>query len=381
MRSARAALRAVLGTAATALVLVGCSQATVAQASDEAISSEQATFRVVPVVTGLEHPWGMAFLPGGEILITERPGRLRLVRDGGLEPAPIAGVPEVYASGQGGLLDVALDPGFASNRVIYLSYAASGEGGNSTRVARATLGEGRLEDLAVIFTAEPLVRASKHFGSRLAFDAEGHLFITVGERGQGDRAQDLGQDNGKVIRLDPDGSVPEDNPFVGTAGARSEIFSYGHRNPQGMAIHPQTGVPWLNEHGARGGDEVNVVRPGVNYGWPVITYGIDYSGAPIGEGTHKEGMAQPIHYWVPSIAPGGMAFYDGAAFPEWRGDLFVGALKAELLVRLELDGERVVAEERLLDGALGRIRDIYLLTDEGDGGLYRLEPAATSAEG
>jgi aldose sugar dehydrogenase len=389
MRSARAALRAVLGTAATALVLVGCSQATVAQASDEAISSEQATFRVVPVVTGLEHPWGMAFLPGGEILITERPGRLRLVRDGGLEPAPIAGVPEVYASGQGGLLDVALDPGFASNRVIYLSYAASGEGGNSTRVARATLGEGRLEDLAVIFTAEPLVRASKHFGSRLAFDAEGHLFITVGERGQGDRAQDLGQDNGKVIRLDPDGSVPEDNPFVGTAGARSEIFSYGHRNPQGMAIHPQTGVPWLNEHGARGGDEVNVVRPGVNYGWPVITCGIDYSGAPIGEGTHKEGMAQPIHYWVPSIAPGGMAFYDGAAFPEWRGDLFVGALKAELLVRLELDGERVVAEERLLDGALGRIRDIevgpdeflYLLTDEGDGGLYRLEPAATSAEG
>jgi glucose/arabinose dehydrogenase len=389
MRSARAALRAVLGTAATALVLVGCSQATVAQASDEAISSEQATFRVVPVVTGLEHPWGMAFLPGGEILITERPGRLRLVRDGGLEPAPIAGVPEVYASGQGGLLDVALDPGFASNRVIYLSYAASGEGGNSTRVARATLGEGRLEDLAVIFTAEPLVRASKHFGSRLAFDAEGHLFITVGERGQGDRAQDLGQDNGKVIRLDPDGSVPEDNPFVGTAGARSEIFSYGHRNPQGMAIHPQTGVPWLNEHGARGGDEVNVVRPGVNYGWPVITYGIDYSGAPIGEGTHKEGMAQPIHYWVPSIAPSGMAFYGGEAFPEWRGDLLVGALKAELLVRLELDGERVVAEERLLDGALGRIRDIevgpdeflYLLTDEGDGGLYRLEPAATSAEG
>jgi glucose/arabinose dehydrogenase len=376
-------LGVVLGTAGAALVLVGCSQAKVARASDEAISSEQATFRVVPVVTGLEHPWGMAFLPGGEILITERPGRLRLVRDGALDPAPVEGMPEVYASGQGGLLDVALDPGFASNRVIYLSYAASGEGGNSTRVARATLGERRLEDVAVIFTAEPLVRASKHFGSRLVFDAEGHLFITVGERGQGDRAQDLGQDNGKVIRLFPDGSVPEDNPFARVAGARPEIFSYGHRNPQGMAIHPQTGLPWLNEHGARGGDEVNVVRPGVNYGWPVITYGIDYSGAPIGEGTHKEGMAQPIHYWVPSIAPAGMAFYDGAAFPEWRGDLFVGALKAELLVRLELDGERVVAEERLLDGAIGRIRDVevgpddflYLLTDEGDGGLYRLEPA------
>jgi glucose/arabinose dehydrogenase len=383
MRSARATLRAVLAAAGTALVLVGCSQATVARASDEAISSEQATFRVVPVVTGLEHPWGMAFLPGGEILITERPGRLRLVRDGALEPAPIEGVPEVYASGQGGLLDVALDPAFGSNRVIYLSYAAAGDGGNSTRVARATLGEGRLEDVAVIFTAEPLVRASKHFGSRLAFDPEGHLFITVGERGQGDRAQDLGQDNGKVIRLYPDGSVPEDNPFVGTAGARPEIFSYGHRNAQGMAIHPQTGVPWLNEHGARGGDEVNVVRPGVNYGWPVITYGIDYSGAPIGEGTHKEGMAQPIHYWVPSIASSGMAFYEGEAFPEWRGDLFVGGLRAELLVRLELDGERVVGEERLLDGALGRIRDVrvgpddflYLLTDEGDGALYRLEPA------
>ena len=178
-------------------------------------------------------------------------------------------------------------------------------------VARASLGDGRLEDLEVIFTAEPLVDARKHFGSRLAFDAEGHLFITVGERGQGDRAQDLGQDNGKVIRLYPDGSVPEDNPFVGVAGARPEIFSYGHRNPQGLAIHPQTGIPWLHEHGARGGDEVNVVRPGVNYGWPVITYGIDYSGAPIGEGTHKEGMAQPIHYWVPSIAPSGMAFYDG----------------------------------------------------------------------
>ena len=290
---------------------MGCSQETVAEASDEAISSEQATFRVVPVVTGLEHPWGMAFLPGGEILITERPGRVRMVRDGVLDPEPIEGVPEVYASGQGGLLDVALDPGFASNRVIYLSYAAPGDDGNSTRVARARLGEGRLEDLKVIFTAEPLVDARKHFGSRLAFDAEGHLFITVGERGQGDRAQDLGQDNGKVIRLYPDGSVPEDNPFVGVAGARPEIFSYGHRNPQGLAIHPQTGIPWLHEHGARGGDEVNVVRPGVNYGWPVITYGIDYSGAPIGEGTHKEGMAQPIHYWVPSIAPSGMAFYEG----------------------------------------------------------------------
>jgi glucose/arabinose dehydrogenase len=364
----------------------GCGGRTDA-AAQETIASQQATFELVTVVTGLEHPWGMAFLPDASILVTERAGRLRIVREGQLAAEPIEGVPPVYASGQGGLLDVALDPEFASNRLIYLSYAAEGDGGNSTRVARAVLGDGRLESLEVIFTAQPLVRASKHFGSRLAFDRAGHLFITVGERGQGERAQNLGEDNGKVMRLHPDGSVPEDNPFTGTAGARPEIFSYGHRNPQGLAIHPQTGIPWLHEHGARGGDEVNIVRPGVNYGWPVITYGIDYSGAPIGEGTHKEGMAQPIHYWVPSIAPSGMAFYEGEAFSEWRGDLFVGALRSELLARLELDGEEVVAEERLLDGAIGRIRDVevgpdgflYLLTDESDGGLYRLEPAGKAS--
>ena len=237
----------------------GCGGRTDA-AAQGSIASEQATFELVTVVDGLEHPWGMAFLPDASILVTERAGRLRIVREGQLVAEPIEGVPPVYASGQGGLLDVALDPEFASNRLIYLSYAAEGDGGNSTRVARAVLGDGRLEDLEVIFTAQPLVRASKHFGSRLAFDPGGHLFITVGERGQGDRAQDLGQDNGKVIRLYPDGGVPEDNPFIGVDGARSEIFSYGHRNPQGLAIHPQTGIPWLHEHGARGGDEVNVVR-------------------------------------------------------------------------------------------------------------------------
>jgi glucose/arabinose dehydrogenase len=367
----------------------GCGSRTDAAAQGP-IASEQATFELVTVTSGLEHPWGMAFLPDDGILITERPGRLRIVRAGVLDLEPIEGVPPVYASGQGGLLDIALDPAFASNQMIYLSYAAAGDGGNSTRVARARLEGGRLEDLEVIFVAEPLVRSSKHFGSRLAFDPQGHLFVTVGERGQGDRAQDPGDHNGSVIRLHPDGRVPEDNPYVAAAGARPEIFSYGHRNPQGLAIHPETGIPWLHEHGARGGDEVNVVRPGVNYGWPVVTYGIDYSGAPIGEGTHKDGMAQPIHYWVPSIAPAGMAFYDGEAFPEWRGDLFVGALRSQLLARLELDGEQVVAEERLLEGAIGRIRDVevgpdgflYLLTDESDGALYRLEPAADApAEG
>ena len=257
--------------------------------------------------------------------------------------------------------------------------AATARGSRAPR-----LGDGRLDDLEVIFTAEPLVRSSKHFGSRLAFDREGHLFVTVGERGQDDRAQDLGDHNGSVIRLHPDGSVPADNPFVGRADARPEIYSYGHRNPQGMAVHPETGAVWTQEHGPRGGDEVNLVRPGVNYGWPVITHGIDYSGLPVGEGTHKEGMAQPVHYWDPSIAPSGMAFYTGDAFPEWQGDLFIGALRDQLLVRLELDGERVVAEERLLEDAIGRIRDVetgpdgflYLLTDERDGALYRLEPAA-----
>ena len=379
----------------------GCGSRTDA-ASHGPIASEQATFELVTVVSGLEHPWGMAFMPGGDILVTERPGRLRIIRDGMLEPEPFAGLPPVYADGQGGLLDVALDPDFASNHVIYLSYAATGDGGlsldhlfgelkgvvrgwsaNSTHVARATLGDGRLENLEVIFAAAPLAHSNSHFGSRLAFDADGHLFITVGERGQGDRAQDLADDNGKVLRLHPDGRVPEDNPFVGVPGARPEIFSYGHRNPQGLAIHPKTGVPWLHEHGPQGGDEVDIIRPGVNYGWPVITYGLEYSGAPIGEGTHKEGMAQPIHYWIPSIAPSGMAFYDGDAFPEWRGDLFVGALSGQLLARLELDGDQVVGEEHLLEGTIGRIRDVevgpdgyvYLLTDESDGGLYRLEPA------
>jgi glucose/arabinose dehydrogenase len=363
-----------------ALAAAGCGVRTEV-AADEPIVSEQATFELVTVASGLDHPWGMAFLPEGGVLITERDGALRLLKGGALEP--VAGVPEVAASGQGGLLDVALHPDFASNRFVYLSYAGPGEDGAATTVARARLGDGALDELEVIFRAAPEIRSSKHFGSRLLFDRAGYLYVTAGERGSGARAQDLSQHPGSVLRLNDDGSVPEDNPFVGRAGALPEIFAYGHRNPQGMALHPETGAIWTQEHGPRGGDEVNIERPGANYGWPVITYGIDYSGAPVGEGTHKEGMEQPVHYWVPSIAPSGMAFYTGDAFPEWQGDLFVGALKFELLVRLELDGERVVAEERLLEGEIGRIRDVevgpdgflYVLTDESDGGLYRLEPA------
>ena len=362
--------------------LAACSQSG-AVVPGEQIRSEQATFRLVEVTRGLEHPWGMAFLPNADLVITERPGRLRIVRDGVLEREPIKGVPAVFASGQGGLLDITLHPDFARSGWIYLSYAAAGEGGAGTRVARARLGEGRLEDLEVIFMAKPLSRGGRHFGSRLAFDRDGYLYVTIGDRAERERAQDLGDHAGKILRLRDDGSVPPDNPFVDQPGAAPEIFTYGNRNPQGLAVHPTTGVLWEHEHGPRGGDEVNVIRAGVNYGWPVITYGISYAGFPIGEGTEKEGMAQPIHYWVPSIAPSGMAFYRGDAFPKWQGDLFVGALKDQMLVRLELDGEQVVSEERLIKGAIGRIRDveigpdgyIYLLTDEADGGLYRLEPA------
>jgi aldose sugar dehydrogenase len=362
-------------------LILGCERAPGADVPDT-VDSDQARFRVVVLVEGLEHPWGMAFLPDGDLLITERPGRLRLVRDGALDPAPLEGVPEVYASGQGGLLDVALDPDFSTNRLIYLSYAAETDAGAGTRVARARLGEGRLENLEVIFEGF-MGSGGRHFGSRLGFDPDGYLFVTLGERGDDERAQELRDLAGKVVRLQPDGSVPDDNPFVEREDAAPEVFSYGHRNPQGLAVHPETGRIWLVEHGPLGGDEVNVARAGVNYGWPVITYGRAYSGLPMGEGSEKEGMAQPLHYWVPSISPSGMAFYEGDAFPQWQGDLFVGGLSGELLARLELDGERVVEEERLLDGVLGRIRDVrvgpdgylYLLTDYSDGRLVRLEPA------
>ena len=352
-------------------------------AQDRIFESEKQRFRVTTITRGLEHPWGLAFLPDGAMLVTERPGRLRLIRDGVLDPVPIVGVPEVAASGQGGLLDVVLHPEFARTRLVYLSYAGKGRGGAGTEVARARLTDGRLEGLETIFAVEPKSRGGRHFGSRLAFGTEGHLYITTGERGDSERAQDLADAAGSVVRLTADGGVPDDNPFVGRADARPEIFSYGHRNPQGLARHPVSGRIWAVEHGPRGGDEVNVIRAGANYGWPVITYGVSYIGVPIGEGTAKPGMAQPVTYWDPSISPSGMAFYTGEAFPAWRGNLFVGALSGEVLARLELDGERVVHEERLLQALGARIRDVrqgpdgrlYLLTDESDGALLRLDPA------
>ncbi len=339
---------------------------------------------VTTVIGGLEHPWGMQFLPDGRILVTERPGRLRLVADGRLS-APIAGLPAVAASGQGGLLDVVLDPKFADNQRIYFSYAEPRGGTtNGTTVARArlvlTAQGGALADVAVIFRQQPAAGGGLHFGSRLVFARDGHLFVTLGERYQRDRAQDLAVHFGKMVRITTDGASPRDNPFVGRADVRPEIWSYGHRNPQSAALHPVTGKLWTVEHGARGGDELNIPLAGRNYGWPVITYGIDYSGVKIGEGRAKDGMEQPAYYWDPSIAPSGMAFYTSDRFPAWRDNLFVGALAGQHLARLILRGEEVIGEEKLLTDLGERIRDVrmgpdgalYVLTDHPQGRILRV---------
>ena len=338
---------------------------------------------VATVASGLRNPWGLAFLPDGRMLVTERPGRLRVVSADGRLSEPLGWVPTVAAVGLGGLLAVALDPDFASNRLVYLSYAEPGDGGQGTAVARGRLGATSLENVEVIFRQLPKVGGGLHFGSRLVFGRDGMLYVTLGERGRKEMAQDLAVHQGKVIRIRPDGTVPPDNPFVGRAGVRPEIYSHGHRNPQGAALHPETGALWTVAHAARGGDEVNVVRAGLNYGWPVITYGRDYSGLKIGEGTSKASMEQPLHYWDPSIAPSGMAFYTGDRFPAWKGNLFIGSLKFGMVSRLELAGEKVVSEERILEGLRDRVRDvrqgpdglIYLLTDESAGRILRIEPA------
>ncbi len=351
-------------------------------AAAQVFDTQHGKLRVVTVAKGLVHPWSVAFLPDGRMLVTERPGRLRYVSKDGRLSAPIAGLPPVWARGQGGLLDVVLDPGFANNKLIYFSYAEPGPGGAGTAVARARLDGSRLTGVKVLFRQVPKANTGFHFGSRLVIDRAGHLFITIGERGQRERAQDPSVNRGQVIRINRDGSIPRDNPFVGRKGYRPEIWSYGHRNPQGAALNPRTGKLWTVEHGARGGDEVNIPEAGKNYGWPVIAYGRHYSGAKIGVGTHKAGMEQPIYYWDPSIAPSGMAFYTGDKFPAWKGNLLVGALAYRLVARLTLDGDKVVKEERILDKLGERIRDVrqgpdgyvYLLTDAEDGRLLRLEP-------
>jgi glucose/arabinose dehydrogenase len=344
-------------------------------------------FALETVAKGLDHPWSLAFLPDGRMLVTERPGRIRIVaRDGKLSPA-LAGVPKVFAASQGGLHDVILDRDFGQNRTIYFCYAEPAGSGARTALARARLmdeGTPRLDAVEVIFRQEGPLSSGNHFGCRIVHAPDGNLFLTTGDHFTArDQAQNLGNHLGKLIRIRPDGSVPPDNPFVGRAGAKPEIWSYGHRNAQGLALHPASGKLWEHEHGPRGGDEINLIEKGKNYGWPVIGYGIDYSGAKIHESTRKEGMEQPLWYWVPSIAPSGMAFYTGHLFPAWRGNLFVGALASQLLARLELDGDKVVKEERLLRELRERIRDVrqgpdgalWLLADNSAGRILRLAPA------
>jgi len=341
--------------------------------------------QVETVAKGLEHPWALEFLPDGRILVTERPGRLRIVaRDGRLSKA-LDGVPRVFARGQGGLLDIALDPHFAENRLIYLSYAEPGDNNTAgTAAARARLGDDRLTEVQVIYRQQPKVEGGNHFGSRLVFARDGTLFITQGDRfAYRERAQDLSVGFGKIMRINPDSSVPKDNPFVGRTGALPEIWSYGHRNVQGAALHPHTGQLWTVEHGARGGDELNHPEAGKNYGWPVITYGVDYSGAKIGEGAAKPGMEQPVYYWDPVIAPSGMTFYTGEVFSGWNGSILIGSLTPGLLVRLALKDGRVAREERYLGELRERIRDVkqgsdgllYLVTDNSDGRLLRVKPS------
>lgn len=368
----------------TCAVAVLCLATGMAGAQTKTVQSQQHPFRVVKLVEGLSHPWSLAFLPDGQMLITERRGQLRrLSKDFKLDPDPVAGVPPVVETGQGGLFDVALHPNYAENRWLYLAYNGAGRGGWGTELLRARFDGQRLSQVEVLFRLEPKSRGGQHFGGRIVFDRQGYLYLTLGDRGDKERAQRLDDHAGSVIRLHDDGRVPADNPFVKRARARPEKFTLGDRNMQGAALHPKTGELWTHEHGPQGGDEINVMRAGRNYGWPVITYGVNYgTGTRIGEGTHKAGMEQPLYKWVPSIAPSGMAFYDGDKFPAWRGNLLVGALRDEMLVRLELDGEKVVKEERLLKGMLGRIRDVrvgpdgcvYLLTDESGGVLARLEP-------
>lgn len=338
-------------------------------------------FRVVTVVPDLDYPWSLAFLPDGKFLVTERSGRLLLFdKDGSFNV--VSGLPEIASVGQGGLLDVIADPDFATNRTIYFSFAAKAPDGYGTVVARAFLEGSSLENMRVIFKAEPKTSSSIHFGSRLLAAPDGTLIVTLGEKGRMHEAQNTANHLGSVIRINPDGTIPQDNPFVNRKGYRPDLYTYGNRNIQGIALDPETGTIWIHEHGPKGGDELNILKPGANYGWPAITHGVDYSGAVISEKTAAPGMEQPVVYWVPSIAPSGMTFYNGSAFPEWQGNIFIGALVQRHLRRIVLQDEKVVSQETLLTNLGERIRDVrtgpdgylYLLTDSKNGKLLRLEP-------
>lgn len=371
MRRTRAAAGAVL-TVAMALV-----------AATAGALEGTPTYRVESVAAGLDEPWGLAFLPGGELLVSERPGRLRRIAADGTVSAPLGGVPEVYYRGQGGLLDLALHPAFADNGRVYFSYSHGDPRDSATRVAHGRLGADGLSDVTVIFTARPGKDTPQHYAGSLAFLPDGTLLVTVGDGfDYREQAQNLGSLLGKVVRIGADGAIPPDNPFVGRADAAPEVWTYGHRNPQGLAVDPGTGAVYLHEHGPRGGDEINRLEPGRNYGWPVITYGMDYSGAYVSPYTELAGMEQPLLYWVPSIAPSGLAFYRGAAFPDWQGDLFVGALVDREVRRVDLEDGRVAAQQSLLGEAGERIRNVkegpdgalYVLTDSHQGQVLRLVP-------
>jgi glucose/arabinose dehydrogenase len=380
----------VLVTASLTLAIVLTTTLVIAtgtRGENPSFGSSAGPLEVETVASGLVHPWALAFLPDNRMLVTERPGRMRIVtRDGKLSP-PLAGVPDVWASGQGGLLDVITDRSFADNRTIYFCYAERVAGGGRTALARATLADGaspHLVDVKVIFRQDGPLSSGNHYGCRIVQGSDGNLFVTLGEHfSPRNEAQNLGNHLGKLIRITPDGAAPSDNPFVGRSDARPEIWSYGHRNEQGLAINPATGDLWEIEHGPRGGDEVNIIGKGKNYGWPVIGYGIDYSGAKIHDSTAKDGMEQPVKYWVPSIAPSGTTFYTGASFPSWKGSLFTGALAGQMLVRLTLNGNKVTGEERLLQNLNERFRDVrqgpdgalWLLTDTQAGRILRVTPA------
>jgi len=339
-------------------------------------------FTLTVVAEGLEHPWGLALLADGRKIVTERPGRMRLVAKDGSLSEPLGGIPEVVARGQGGLLDVTLSPKFAEDKLVYFSFSEPGEGGAGTAVARGKLGAKALENVEVIWRQTPKVQSPNHWGSRIVFRPDGTLFVTLGDRfNQRPLVQDLSTTIGKLIRINADGSIPKDNPFVGTANAKGEIWSYGHRSVQAATLHPQTNELWTLEHGARGGDELNNPQAGKNYGWPVITYGIDYSGVKIGEGTEKAGMEQPVYFWDPVIAPSGAAFYTGDVFPDWKGDLFVGSLQPGGLVRLKIDNGKVTSETRYIGNPRQRVRDVqqgsdgllYIITDSPKGQILRLD--------
>lgn len=347
---------------------------------DNLVESEKLNYKIDTIATGLKNPWGLTFLPNNDLLVTERDGEIRIIRDNKLLDYKINGVPEVFTKGQGGLFEIQLHPDYKSNGWLYISYAAPGKGGGNTAIMRAKLGGFNLINKEVIFQAEPFLSGGNHFGGRMEFDKEGFLYFSVGERGNRENAQTLKNHCGKILRIHDDGSIPSDNPFVNTSGAKHEIYTYGNRNPQGMAIHPDTGEIWTHEHGPMGGDEINIVKAGANYGWSEVTYGKNYNGTTITDLTSKEGITDPLHYWVPSIAPCGMSFVSSDLYPGWKGNLLVGSLKFQYVARLELDGNKVIHEERIVEN-LGRVRAItqgpdgYIyVSTEGPGMVVRLIP-------